>query len=92
MCRTRPALFSHSNSFQMCVYILYIVSTNNCITDKVNNLKAERLLTLSAMKSIYTDHATIFVYHSKYYNNLNNVLKLSIDTTRQSTLYPLYLI
>ena len=46
MCRTRPALFSHSNSFQMCVYILYIVSTNNCITDKVNNLTAVRLLTL----------------------------------------------
>ena len=60
MCRTHQALFSHSNSFQMCVYILYIVSTNNCITDKVINLigckvinlKAERLLTLSAMKSI----------------------------------------
>ena len=38
MCRTHQALFSHSNSFQMCVYILYIVSTNNCITDKVINL------------------------------------------------------
>ncbi len=46
MCRTRPALFCHSNSFQMCVYILYIVSINNCITDKVNNLTAVRLLTL----------------------------------------------
>ena len=46
MCRTHQALFSHSNSFQMCVYILYIVSTNNCITDKVNNLTAVRLLTL----------------------------------------------
>ena len=44
------------------------------------------------MKSIYTDRAAIFAYHSKYYNNLNNVLKLSTDATRQSTLYPLYLI
>ena len=58
----------------------------------VINLKAERLLTLSAMKSIYTDRATIFVYHSKYYNNLNNVLKLSTDATRKSMLFLLYLI
>ena len=44
------------------------------------------------MKSIYTDHAAIFAYHSKYYNNLNNVLKLSANTTRQSMLFLLYLI
>ena len=58
----------------------------------VINLKAARLLTLSAMKSIYTDHAAIFAYHSNYYINLNNVLKLSTDATRQSTLFLLYLI
>ena len=46
MCRTRPALFCHSKSFQMCVGYIDIVYTNNCITDKVNNLKAVRLLTL----------------------------------------------
>ena len=36
-----------------------------CIPDKVNNLTALRLLTLSAMIYICIDHATIYC-HSRY--------------------------
>ena len=39
-----------------------------CIPDKVNNLTALRLLTLSAMIYIFIDHATIY-YRSRYSMN-----------------------
>ena len=39
-----------------------------CIPDKVNNLTALRLLTLSAMIYICIDHATIYC-HSRYSMN-----------------------
>ena len=39
-----------------------------CIPDKVNNLTAERLLTLSEMIYICIDHATIYC-HSRYSMN-----------------------
>ena len=46
------------------------------IPDKVNNLTAERLLTLSAMIYISIDHATIYC-HSRY--SMNRKYEYSTD-------------